>query len=91
MESRAEKVGTASSLHEIGGGRAVTCSNRSKAGMVNRRELICRFNLEELADLICEFTQDGKRKKNRDVIQWFRWLERKAGIKKSFIHSAKKL
>lgn len=44
-----------------------------------------KFTLENLADLICEYTQDGKRKTNRDVVKWFRWLERKYGISPSYI------
>ena len=44
-----------------------------------------RFTIENLADLVAEYTQDGKRKRDRDVLDWFRWLERKFGIKESLI------
>jgi hypothetical protein len=46
------------------------------------------FSLQELADFICEFTQDGKNPRGRDVVDWFQWFERKCGVKKSFILQA---
>jgi hypothetical protein len=44
-----------------------------------------KFTFEELADLICEFTKDGARPDRRDVVHWFKWLEKKCGVKKSHI------
>ena len=44
-----------------------------------------KFKLSEIADSICQFTKDGKRKKNRDVVTWFRWLEKYCGNDESFI------
>jgi len=43
------------------------------------------FSLEDIADFICEFTQDGKNPQGRDVVKWFRWFERKCGVRKSYI------
>lgn len=49
------------------------------------RYLKYRFSLEQLADLVCEFTQDGKNPRGRDVVDWFRWLERKCRVRESYI------
>lgn len=46
-----------------------------------------RFSLSQIADFICEFTQDGERTENRDVVQWFDWFERRCGVRKSHIFS----
>lgn len=46
-----------------------------------------RFTLTELSDFICEFTKDGERRQHRDVLDWFRWFERKCGLKRSLIRS----
>jgi len=44
-----------------------------------------RFTLEELADYICQYIEDGKRTRNCDVVAWFRWFEKKCGLKRSYI------
>lgn len=44
-----------------------------------------KFTLEEIADFICEYTQDGKRTEKRDVLDWFGRFERKCGRKESLI------
>jgi len=37
-----------------------------------RSTLILNFSLEDIADFICEFTQDGKNPQGRDVcVKWF--------------------
>jgi hypothetical protein len=46
-----------------------------------------KFTLENMADLICEYIHDGKRKTGRDVVKWFRWLEKKCGRKESYIYT----
>lgn len=49
------------------------------------------FTLENLADLICEYTKDGAGTRDRDVVKWFRWFERKCGIEESYIASTAEL
>lgn len=39
-----------------------------------------RFSLSELADLICQYIRDGERTEKRDVLDWWRWLEKKCGV-----------
>jgi hypothetical protein len=46
-----------------------------------------KFTLEQMADFICEYLHDGKRKTNRDVVEWFRWFEKKCGRKESYIYT----
>jgi len=53
------------------------------------RYLKFRFSLEELADFICEFTQDGENPHCRDVTDWFQWFERKCGVRNSYIFRRK--
>jgi len=49
------------------------------------RYLKFRFSLEDLSNFVCEFTEDGKNPRGRDVVDWFRWFERKCGCRKSYI------
>ena len=44
-----------------------------------------KFTIEELADFVCEYIRDGKRTSKRDVLDWFRWFERKCGLETSLI------
>jgi hypothetical protein len=47
-----------------------------------------RFSLEAIANFICEYLQDGKRKTDRDVLDWYDWFERrKCRKRKSYIYS----
>lgn len=50
-----------------------------------------RFSLEAIANFICEFTQDGRRTKDRDVLDWYDWFERrKCRVRKSYIYSLRR-
>jgi hypothetical protein len=44
-----------------------------------------RFSLEELSNFICEFTEDGRLTERRDVLDWWRWFEKKCGVRKPHI------
>jgi len=50
-----------------------------------------KFTLEQLADFICEYIEDGKRTRDCDVVTWFRWFEKKCGLKESYIASTAEL
>lgn len=54
------------------------------------RYKVLRFSLEEIANLVAEFTEDGKKKHSRDAVDWFRWLERKLGLGPSRIFRFKR-
>lgn len=54
---------------------------------IQRRDLYkyYKFTLEQLADFICEYTKDGKRTKKRDVLDWWKWFEKKCGVTTPYI------
>jgi hypothetical protein len=48
-----------------------------------------RFTLQEISDAVCQFTDDGKKTTERDVLDWYHWLERRCGLRTSLIFSGR--